>query len=183
MLKCGVPSNILDEEVEDDSLNVVQSGEMNKEMNICDDGQVPSPVQEEMNNCKDKDIDSQVNICTTDTNESLKVNSGFVSPPPISREKIPDIVESDEGRKDDTAGSVSPHLIREKSPKKMSPIVINPIKGENETSESSDSDIVYIGTDYDTNVAQKKKMKADLTKVKTEKGVPGSSRVNCKTLK
>ena len=177
LLKCGVPLNILDEEVEDDddSLNVVQSGEMNEEMNIRDDGQVPSPVQEEMNIRKDEDVDSQVNIRTKDTNESLKVKSGFVSPPPITREKIPDIVESNKGRKDDTAGSVSPCLIREKSPKKMSPIVINPIKGENETSESSDSDIVYIGMDYDTNVVQKKKMKADLMKVKTEKGVPGSS--------
>ena len=183
LLKCGVPSNILDEEEQDDSLNVVQSGEMNEEMNIRDDGQIPSPVQEEMNIHKDEDVDSQVNIRTNDTDESLKVKSGFVSPPPISREKIPDIVESNIGRKDNTSRSGSPHLIREKSPKNMSPIVINPIKGENETSESSDSDIVYIGMDYDTNVAQKKKMKADLTKVKTNKGVPGSSRVNRKTLK
>ena len=182
LLKCGVPSNILDKE-EDDSLNVVQSGEMNEEMNIHDDGQVPSPVQEEMNIRKDEDVDSQVNIRTNDTDESLKVKSGFVSPPPLTREKIPDIVESNEGRKDNTSRSGSPRLNREKSPKNMSPIVINPIKGENETSESSDSDIVYIGMDYDTNVAQKKKMKADLTKVKTEKGVPGSSRVNRKTLK
>ena len=74
-----------------------------------------------MNIRKDEDVDSQVNIHTNDTNESLKVKSGFVSPPPITREKIPDIVESNEGKKDDTAGSVSPHLIREKSPKKCLP--------------------------------------------------------------